>query len=311
MTSTMDTLTDVPGLRVGHAQVPGGGSGCTVVLGPFRGAVEVAGPATGTRELEVVGPLHMVPRIDAIVLTGGSAYGLETAQGVMDWLEERDRGHRTGAGPVPIVPAAVLFDLAPGRERPGKEEGRLACDRASAGPVEIGRVGAGAGATVGKLLGVERGTPGGLGSASMQAGRWRVGALSAVNAFGDVVDRDGRAGDRAPTVPAVLEGLRRGEEWTLPDPRPVRSTTLSVVATDAPASRTDLKRIARVANTALARRIDPVHTPFDGDVTFAASTAERAEELGPAALLSLGLAAREVLEEAILRAVAHAGKEAR
>lgn len=172
----------------------------------------------------------------------------------------------------------------------------------------MGRVGAGAGATVGKLLGVDRGGAGGLGSASMQAGRWQVGALAAVNALGDVIDRDGRAvagpgAGGVGAVPGILGRLRDGEEWALPAPTPGGNTTLSVVATDAPASRTDLSRIARMASTALARRIDPVHTPFDGDVTFALSTAEAAEPLPSPTLLSLGLAAREVLEEAILRAV--------
>ena len=160
------TLTSVPGIRVGHAEVPGGGSGCTVIRGPFRGAVAVRGMATGTRELDVLSPRHLVEKVHALLLTGGSAFGLAAADGVMECLQEEGEGFETGVEKVPLVPAAVIFDLAPGVDRPGREEGRLAASLASGDPVTEGRVGAGAGARVGKLLGSDGSSPGGLGGAS-------------------------------------------------------------------------------------------------------------------------------------------------
>ncbi|HSR42368.1 MAG TPA: P1 family peptidase, partial [Longimicrobiales bacterium] len=185
------TLTAVPGIRVGHATVPGGGSGCTVILGPFRAAAEISGLATGTRELDALAPEHVVPRVDALVLSGGSAFGLSAAAGVMDWLAERGEGYETGVAPVPIVPAAVIFDLAEGRGRPGPREGRAACEAASAEPVPQGRVGAGSGALVGKIGGRGGASPGGLGSAALELDGWWVGALAVVNAVGDVLDGAG------------------------------------------------------------------------------------------------------------------------
>lgn len=315
----MDSLTDVPGIRVGHASVPGGGSGCTVILGPFLARVEVRGSATGTRELEALRDEHLVPRADAILLSGGSAFGLAAADGVMAWLAEQGIGYKTGAGPVPIVPAAILFDLAEDREIPGPEEGWTACQAAGTGAAPNGPVGAGAGARVGKLLGPARSSPGGLGSASATAGGWRVGALTAVNALGDVVDREGRivAGARTPDgngfadASAVIlgesregDGGRSGEMKEATGPRGGENTTLAVVATDAPLQGRDLSRMLRLAATALPRRIAPVHTPFDGDVVFGVTTAEEAGSLSSVEVLTLGLAARECLETAILRAVA-------
>ncbi len=319
----IDSLTDVPGLRVGHAEVSGGGSGCTVILGPFQGGVERPGNATGTRELPTLEPGHLVSRIDALLLTGGSAFGLAAADGVMGWLADRGEGFPTAVAPVPIVPAAVLFDLVEGRGRPGSAEGRRACDDADSGPVRMGRVGAGAGATVGKLLGAERASPGGVGSASARVGRWTVGALAVVNALGQVVGRDGVvvAGVRTSAgFRNVTELLAEGRASA---PGVGENTTLAVVATDAPLDREGLIRWLRVAATALPRRIDPVFTPFDGDVVFGVSTGrevpvgnnhgargeseERGSDLStltPIELLSLGVAARETLETAILRGVA-------
>lgn len=269
-----------------------------MVLGPFRAAVEVRGLATGTRELGVLALEHLVPRVHAILLTGGSAFGLAAADGVMGWLAERGIGHETAVTPVPIVPAAVIYDLRSGRERPDSAMGRQACQAAGTGPVPRGRVGAGAGATVGKLGGIENAAPGGLGSAARREGEWTVGALVVVNAVGDVVDPSGRvvAGGRT-------ERPRTGA------PGSGENTTLAVVATDAPLDRTDLGRLARMAGTALARRIVPVHTPFDGDVIFAVSPTSAVEPVPSARLLELGVAARDALEEAILDAVApHAGR---
>lgn len=297
------TITDVPGISVGHATVPGGESGCTVVLGPFRGAVHVGGLATGTRELDALEPAHVVPRIDAVLLTGGSAYGLAAADGVMAWLAERGRGFETGVVPVPIVPTAVIFDLAEGRERPGPAEGRAACEAAATDPVSSGRVGAGSGALVGKILGRDHASPGGIGSFAVELEGYAVGALAVVNALGDVLDGSGR----------ILAGARNDDGTFLDTAKHLRqqrlegefgsNTTLAVVATDAPLSQVDLGRVARVASTALARRISPVNTPFDGDVTFSLSTADRVESPSSAEIMALGVAARDALEASIERAV--------
>jgi L-aminopeptidase/D-esterase-like protein len=308
----MSTITSVPGLRVGHATDLDARTGCTVVLGPFRAACDVRGLATGTRELDALSPRHLVPRADALLLTGGSAFGLDAAGGIMGWLEERGAGFDTGFARVPIVAAAVIYDLGSGRadRRPDAAMGRAACDAASAGPVPEGRVGAGTGATVGKIRGHEGAMPGGVGSFALETVGFRVGALAVVNAFGDVVAADGRilAGARAAdgsfldTARVLREtGLEGG--FGRPGPVPASNTTLAVVATDAPLSRTALELLARMAATGVARRITPVHTPFDGDVVFAVSTSPEAAELPPAAVLALGSAAAYALENAIERAV--------
>lgn len=292
------SLTEVSGLRVGHATVDGGGSGCTVILGPFRGAVEVPGLATGTRELATLDPEHLVPRVDAILLTGGSAFGLAAADGVMAWLAERGLGYESPAGPVPIVPAAVIYDLAEGRPYPDASLGRAACDAATEEPVRTGRVGAGAGATVGKLSGPGSGAEGGLGSAAVTVGLWTVGALAVVNSVGVVLDAAGRvvAGDRG-AKGEVGPGLGPGPA------SPGTNTTLAVVATDAPLGAIDLRRLGRLAVTAFARRIDPVHTPFDGDLIFLLSTAEEERRVDPPSLTRIALGARRALEESIADAV--------
>ena len=307
------TLTDVPGLRVGHASVAGGGSGCTVVLGPFRGAADVRGLATGTRELDALAPTHLVPRIDALLLTGGSAYGLGAADGVMAWLEERGRGFDTGVAPVPIVPTAVIFDLAEGVARPGPDEGQRACEAASDAPVAEGRVGAGEGALVGKIGGREGASPGGIGSSAAEVAGHTVGALAVVNALGDVLDREGAivAGARSPegTFLDTARLLRtRGGPDEFGGPRPGENTTLAVVATDAPLSAVDLERMARIASTGMARRISPVNTPFDGDVVFAVSTAVEEESASSGRVMALGTVARDLVEEAVERAVRPRGR---
>jgi L-aminopeptidase/D-esterase-like protein len=309
------TLTAVSGIEVGHAFVPGGGSGCTVVLGPFRAGAQVMGMATGSRELNALDLEHLVPRADAILLTGGSAFGLAAADGVMAWLAERDRGYRTRVAPVPIVPAAVIYDLAEGVERPGPAVGRAACDAAGSGSVREGRVGAGAGASVGKLGGRAGAAPGGVGSAYVRVGAAGVGALAVVNALGDILNGEGRvvAGGRRPDgTPldylAALETLaHEGPVGAVggggETPTPGTNTTLCVVATELPLGRTDLARLARMAATALPRRIRPVNTPFDGDVVFALSTAAAEEPVPGSRLLAAGEAARQALEESITRAV--------
>ncbi|MHB1194575.1 MAG: P1 family peptidase [Longimicrobiales bacterium] len=304
----------VPGLAVGHGLAYGGLTGCTVFLGPFRAAVEVRGLATGSRELGVLDPHHLVPSVDAILLTGGSAFGLAAADGVMSWLEEQGRGYDTGVTRVPIVPAAVIFDLHAHATRPDSETGVAACAAAREGWPGEGRVGAGAGATVGKIAGLESAMPGGVGAWAVDAGSWRVGAVAVVNALGDVLDAAGSivAGARTPdgsfldTAAHVLRGSTpRGE---MKDVVAGTNTTLAVVATDAPLSRVDLGRMARTAANALARRISPVHTPFDGDMVFAVSTSREAASVSAAEVLALGVSAQHALEEAITRAVIGEGR---
>lgn len=308
---TVPAITAVPGLLVGHATDEDARTGCTVVLGPFRAACHIQGLATGTRELDALSTLHLVPRVDAILLTGGSAHGLAAADGVMGWLRDRGRGFDVGVSRVPIVPAAVIFDLGVGRADrwPDAAMGRAACDAAMTDVAE-GAVGAGTGATVGKLLGPDGAAAGGLGTWSATIGPYTVGALAVVNALGDVRDAEGRiiAGARDATGAFVdaEAGLRAAWPATDPQgpgPRPATNTTLTVVATDAPLDRTALEKLARAASAALVRRITPAATQFDGDITFALSTAEAVEPCAPRQLMALGAAATHTLERAIQRAV--------
>ncbi len=303
------TLTAVTGIAVGHADDPVAATGCTVVIGPFAAAAHVHGFATGSRELDALSPFHLVPQCDALLLTGGSAFGLAAADGVVRWLEERGRGFATRAARVPIVPAAVLYDLAVGRAdvRPDAAMGYAAATAASSAPVGEGRRGAGAGATVGKILGMDRAAPGGIGSWA-DPGDPTVAALVAVNAFGDVVAADGRIlagpltseGRHLDTAAALREGVRpQGFE-----PGPGEHTTLAVVATDAGLSRRELGIVARQAAAAIPRRISPSGTLFDGDLVVALATGERNEPCDPFALTQIALRAQLALETAIERAVA-------
>jgi L-aminopeptidase/D-esterase-like protein len=314
------TAAGLPGLRIGHATDPVARTGCTVLLGPFRAACDIRGLATGTREVDALSPAHLVPLVDALLLTGGSAFGLSAADGVVAWLEERGRGFDTGAARVPIVPAAVIYDLRVGRAdvRPGVAMGRAACEAASDGEIAEGRVGAGTGATVGKMLGPEAAADGGLGCWSGTLAGHRFLALAVVNALGDVLGADGRiiAGARAPdgTFADAARLLRERGPAAAPDadrvaetPTPGTNTTLAVVATDAPLTREALGTLARMAAAGMARRILPINTPFDGDITFALSTAERGDAVTPQELLALGAAAAWAVEQAIERAVARDG----
>lgn len=304
-------LTAVPGLRVGHATDLEARTGCTVIIGPFRAAADIRGMATGSRELAALSPLHVVPFANAILLTGGSAFGLDAAGGVVRWLEEHGAGYDTGVARVPIVPAAVVFDLAVGRadRRPDAELGRAACVAADDGVVAEGAVGAGTGATVGKVLGPAGAMPGGLGSWAVPGPGCMVGALVVVNAVGDVLGEGGEivAGARGAdggfldSARAIRDGILLGDATA--GPLPGANTTLAVVATDAPLTKPALQAVARIATTAVARRITPVHTPFDGDVTFALSTAAEARELSHGLILTLGVLAAHALEVAIERAV--------
>jgi L-aminopeptidase/D-esterase-like protein len=298
------------GLVVGHATDVEGGTGCTVVRGAsgaFRCGVHVVGRATGTRELALLEPGQLVDRVDAILLAGGSAYGLDAAAGVMRWMEERGRGFAVGAGVVPIVPAAVLFDLAPlGRfdARPTPAMGYEACEAAVAEPQE-GSVGAGTGATVGKLAGAERSMKGGLGIGVAEAGEVIVRALAVVNALGDVRDAAGRivagARDAGGGFLDSAEQVARGdEERARFDALAGRSTTLCVVATNAALDRVQLAALARAASAALYRRITPVATMFDGDVVFATAPVNGGVAAAPAQVEALAVRA---LETAIERGV--------
>jgi L-aminopeptidase/D-esterase-like protein len=299
------TITAVPGIRAGHATAADGSTGCTVVLGPCRGAVDVRGLATGTREIDALSPWHVAPQVDAVLLAGGSAPGLAAADGVVEWLRARGMGFDARVTRIPIVPAAVIFDIRrPEQVPPDAALGRAACDAATAGPLHEGSVGAGAGASVGKLLGPSNSSPAGVGSYAVTHGNYMIGALAVVNAFGDVLDRDGRiiAGARGDDG-RFIDSMRAVLDPAKVSASPAGNTTLCVVATDAPLSRVALHTLARMGSSAIVRRIAPTNTLFDGDLVFALSTAPRAEELLPVELLSLGAATQLALEEAILRAV--------
>jgi L-aminopeptidase/D-esterase-like protein len=298
------------GIVVGHATDAEGATGCTVVRGaddPLRCAVHVIGRATGTRELALLEPGHLVDRVDAILLSGGSAYGLDAAGGVMRWMEERSRGFPVGAGVVPIVPAAVIFDLAPlGRfdARPTAAMAHAACESATDAPQE-GSVGAGTGATVGKVLGPEGSMKGGIGVGSADAGGLMVRAIAVVNALGDVHDATGRiiAGARdaqgrfVDSAARIAFGVDEPERF---DALAGRNTTLCVVCTNAQLDRVQLASVARAAGAALFRRITPVGTAFDGDVVFATAPLRGVVAAPPAQVEALAVRA---LESAIERGV--------
>jgi len=308
------------GIAVGHATDSAGATGLTIVRGidaPLRAGAAVFGRATGTRELHTLTADHLVDRIDALMLSGGSAYGLDAAAGAMRWMEERGRGFPVRGGIVPIIPAAVIFDLAPlGRfdARPTAQMAYDACERASPNEIDEGSVGAGMGATVGKVAGPERAMKGGIGGAVMTIGSWSVGALAVVNALGDVRDASGRiiAGARADAsgdlrfldtarqlVAAGGAGAPAGSRF---DPAVSSNTTLCVVATTAPLGRVELGQLARAAGAALFRRITPTGTSVDGDVVFALGPMIPPESLGRAQMAVEALAV-EALETAIERAV--------
>lgn len=263
------SITDVPGLRAGHRTR--GGTGVTVVLAPpgTIGSGELRGGAPATRELALLEPGRTVEHVDAVVFTGGSAFGLAAADGVVDWLAEHGRGHPTRGGPVPIVPTAAIYDLVEsGGTHPGPDDGRAAVEAADTTVLATGRVGAGAAATVGKWRGGDYAVPGGLGSASVTVGDATVGALAVVNALGDVHDAAGNvlAGSRAPTdVQSFPEVTPFGGS---PDP----NTTLVVVATDARCSKADCWLLAQSAQHGIVRAVHPAHTRHDGDLAIALAT---------------------------------------
>ena len=302
------SITDVAGVRVGHFTDARRPTGCTVVLVEEGAAcgVDVRGAAPGTRETDLLDPSNAVERVHAVMLAGGSAFGLAAADGVVGWLEARGAGLPVGPARVPIVPAAILFDLWVGdhRIRPDAAAGRAACEAATDEAPAEGSVGAGAGATVGKLWGIDRAMKGGIGSASVRVGGATIGAIVAVNAVGDVID---------PTTGRVLAGARGedgrspiGTTATLldgdlpPALRPGMATTIGCLATDARLSKAECRRLAQCGHDGLARTIDPIHTSFDGDALFALATGRVDARPHPVAL---GAAAAAVVATAVLRAV--------
>ncbi|MFQ5611693.1 MAG: P1 family peptidase [Anaerolineae bacterium] len=309
------TLTDVEGIEVGHWTDAEAATGCTVVLcrEGAVGGVDVRGSAPGTRETDLLRPGNLVQQAHAVLLTGGSAYGLDAAAGVMRWLEERGLGFDVGLGVVPIVPAAVLFDLAVGKPeaRPGPEAGYAACQAASRQPVAEGSLGAGTGATIGKLLGPVFATKSGIGTAARRIGGERkitVGALVAVNAFGDVFDPDsGRqiAGPRNPQGPGFINTVERMHGDLGQTAFAIAAnTTLAVVATDAVLSKEGANKMAQMAHDGLAQAIRPVHTMFDGDTVFALATGRKTESKVDVSVI--GTVAAAALAEAVVRAVRRA-----
>ena len=297
-------ITDVAGLRVGNAQDAAIRSGVSVLCAdtPLRAGLHVMGGAPGTRETELLAPDRLVQEVDALVLSGGSAYGLDAASGVMDGLRAIGRGFAVGATRVPIVPAAILFDLANGgakdwAQNPYAALGRAAFDRAAT-DFGLGSAGAGYGATTARLKG-------GLGSASwVLAGGVRVGALVAVNPVGCVTMGQGPEFWAAPFEQgAEFGGLGMGKAAAVPVTKHTReATTIAIVATDAALDQAQLTRMAIAAHDGIARAIVPSHTPFDGDLVFAVSTGVKAAS-GPAELLEIGHAAATCLTRAIARGV--------
>lgn len=302
------SITDVAGIEVGHFTDSRRPTGCTVVIARAGAAagVDVRGAAPGTRETDLLEPGNLVDRVHAVMLSGGSAWGLDAAGGVMRWLEEQRIGLDVGYGLVPIVPAAVLFDLAVGdaRIRPDAAAGYQSCMAASRQAPAEGNVGAGTGALVGKLFGLQRAMRGGIGSASITVDGITVGALIACNAVGDVLD---------PASGQLLAGARTADGLALCSCRDAllageapatllagSNTTIGVLATDAQLSKAQARRLAQVAHDGLARSINPVHTQLDGDTLFALATGQTGRS---ASMLLLSALAAEVTARAVVRGV--------
>jgi L-aminopeptidase/D-esterase-like protein len=306
------SIVDVGGLRVGHHTDSRRPTGCTVVIfdsGAVAG-VDVRGAAPGTRETDLLNPLNTVQSVNAILLAGGSAFGLDAAGGVMRYLEENKLGYRVGPVIVPIVPAAILFDLGLGdpRIRPDAEAGYAACQAAASARAGEGNVGAGAGATVGKMFGMRAAMKSGLGSASISIGDSGlvVGAIVAVNALGDVRDREtGRilAGARAEgegfldSMAQIMEGATLAG---LHPNQPGAHTTIGIIATNAALTKSEATKVAQMAHDGLARTINPVHTAADGDTIFAAATGSSSVR---ADITTIGAIGSEAMARAVNRAV--------
>lgn len=305
---TNDTLTAVPGIKVGHYTDLNAITGCTVVRCPPRtvGAVDVRGGAPGTRETDLLQPHNLVAEVTAVALSGGSAFGLATADGVMRWHVERGLGYQSRSGVVvPIVPTAILFDLTIGDPhiRPDADAGYHACEASTAEAVKMGSVGAGTGARIGAILGNARASKGGLGSSAIElANGLIVAALMAVNAVGNVIDKNGRiiAGLRAAdglNFVSVLEAMADLMN-NAPAPPGNESTVIGVVATNARLSKAEATKVAQMAHDGVARAVNPAHTMYDGDTIFALATGEVVADA-----TVVGAYAAEAVTEAIRRAV--------
>ena len=312
-----NSITDVPGIRVGHAQDQSAFTGCTVILceGGAVGGVDQRGGAPGTRETDALHPMHLVQQVHAILLAGGSAFGLDAAGGVVRFLEERQVGFDVGVARVPIVPAAILFDLGLGRAdiRPDAAMGYQACLNANLEPPEAGNFGAGCGATVGKILGMQQAMKSGIGNASIVLGESLViGALVAVNAFGDVIDpetgeiiagarlldQNTKATSGGVAFADTLQVMKKMVEKSRLGFAPGQNTVIGVVATNARLNKEQANKMAQMAQDGLARAIRPAHTMLDGDTIFALSTGQQEADVN-----IIGAFAAEALEKAILQAV--------
>jgi L-aminopeptidase/D-esterase-like protein len=307
---TVGVISPPDGFTIGHWSDDKARTGCTVVIPPSasRGGVDVRGGGPGTRETDVVGPLSGPHSVTAVMMSGGSAYGLAAADGAARWLEEHGRGYKTPGGLVPIVPAAVVYDLIGGDPavRPGPEEGYAACKAAEAGVPERGAVGAGSGTAVAKLFGRERATRAGIGYAASRSGRGEtVAALAVANGFGDVVDADGSrlAGPRGEdgsmrSTANEIEGMQGPPDWTRLEER---NTTLVCVMTDAPLSAPGCTRVAKMGSGGVARAVDPTFSDVDGDVVFCLASGQG--EADRFTSLAIGTIAATVTAEAIRDAV--------
>lgn len=322
MSKLLNSITDVPGIKVGHDQDFSAFTGCTVVIcekGTI-GGVDQRGGAPGTRETDALRPMHLVNDVHAVLLSGGSAFGLDAASGVMRFLEEKGVGVNTGVAKVPIVPAAILFDLAFGNPsvRPGCEMGYQACLNASEAENSQGNIGAGTGATVGKILGMKQAMKSGIGTASIEVGGGVIiGALIAVNAFGDI--KDPQSGKILAGARTLQTGpIKIGSEEYFADTMEImktaagrsilnfasrQNTVIGVVATNAKLSKEEINKVAQMAHNGLARVIFPAHTMFDGDTIFSLATNQK--RIDPNIV---GAFAAEVVSQAIINAVSSARK---
>lgn len=306
------SITDVQGVKVGHFTDSRRPTGCTVLLfekGATAG-VDVRGGAPGTRETDLLNPVNTVQQVYGIALSGGSAFGLDTASGVMRYLDERRIGYAVGELVVPIVPAAILYDLEIGdsKIRPTAESGYKACQAATSGRVVEGDVGVGAGATIGKMFGIKQAMKSGLGSASLKVGDTGivVGALVAVNAVGDVVDpKTGQiiAGARKPDGSGFMDSMARIRAGYNVRAEAAKNTTIGVVATNVALDKAQATKVAQMAHDGLARTINPVHSPNDGDTIFGVATGAITARANYG---SIGALAAEVMAQAVLRAVMNA-----
>lgn len=309
-----DDITDIPGIRVGHDTNLEAGTGCTVILcsPPAVGGIDVRGGAPATRETDLLRPMHLVDQVDAVLLTGGSAFGLDAASGVMRYLEEQSIGYDTGVAHVPIVPAAAIFDLALGSHdiRPNAAAGYRACRDATSEAIVQGTVGAGTGATVAKTFLPALAVKGGLGSASTQlADGTLVGAIVVVNAFGNIIDPQN--GQEIAVSRNPLDSSISSSSLPFSPPattNPFGNTTIAVVATSASLSKEEVNKVAQMAHNGLAQAIRPAHTLFDGDTVFALALGPR-EPVPPLSaerayfVSQIGWQAAETLARAIVKAI--------